>query len=272
MRFLQISVLAVAALVSFAGRTRADTERLAPWLGIAMSQGQRGVYIQEVVPDTPADIAGLQVGDEIVRVGGVLVHTSEELVEQVRAHAVGDTVAVQVRSRLRRTLRVVNVTLSGLLDQQELFYRRLVHRKAPELILPTSTFTDRVILSKQRGKVVILQFFDPSAASSAALLRRLHAAEVAAHGALLVLGVSLSSRASTMEFIEKNSVLTTVLVDSGAISRGQYPFYRGPAVVVIGKDGRVVHADCGESLDLGRVLFTAKQAGLEPAPYSAQIR
>ncbi len=272
MRFLLLSLLAMTALASFAGRTVADTERLAPWLGVAMSQGRRDVYIQEVIPDTPADIAGLQAGDEIVRVGGVPVHTSEGLVEQVRIHAVGDTVAIQVRSRLRRTLRVVNVTLSGLLDEEELFYRRLVHRKAPELLLPTSAFTAKVSLSKQRGKVVILPFFDPSAPSSAALLRRLHAAEVAAHGALLVLGVSLSSQSSTIEFIEKNSVLTTVLVDSGAMSRRQYPFQQGPAVVVIGKDGVVVHADCGEPLDLGRVLFTAKQAGLQPAPYLAPIR
>ncbi|MBT7122169.1 MAG: PDZ domain-containing protein [Clostridia bacterium] len=51
-----------------------------------------GVTVVEVVKGGPADDANLMVNDIIIAVGGVTINTVEELVEQIRTHAIGELV------------------------------------------------------------------------------------------------------------------------------------------------------------------------------------
>jgi len=53
-----------------------------------------GVIVARVVPDTPADKAGLEAGDIIVAVDGVQVESMEQLVLELRKKQVGDTVTI----------------------------------------------------------------------------------------------------------------------------------------------------------------------------------
>jgi putative serine protease PepD len=55
-----------------------------------------GAYVSQVVTGSPADIAGLQVGDVITRVGGVRVATATEVMIEIRGSFVGDTVSLEV--------------------------------------------------------------------------------------------------------------------------------------------------------------------------------
>jgi len=54
-----------------------------------------GAYIIEIVADSPAQKAGLQKGDIIVKVGSREVRTSEDVFAAVRSHKAGDMVVVE---------------------------------------------------------------------------------------------------------------------------------------------------------------------------------
>ena len=69
MRSVLLAILCLGVVSASAGReSRAlaapsDAAPVKPWLGVGIEQGYRGVRIVEVVPDTPADIVGLVLGD-----------------------------------------------------------------------------------------------------------------------------------------------------------------------------------------------------------------
>lgn len=58
------------------------------------SGGRAGAVITEVVPGTGAEEAGLELGDVVISLDGVIVQGIDDLAAQVRAHRPGDTVTV----------------------------------------------------------------------------------------------------------------------------------------------------------------------------------
>jgi S1-C subfamily serine protease len=57
---------------------------------------EEGVVIQDVVPDGPADRAGIQPGDIVVEFDGESIATDDDLVSAIRSHDPGDEVEVEV--------------------------------------------------------------------------------------------------------------------------------------------------------------------------------
>jgi S1-C subfamily serine protease len=88
-----------------------------PFLGVSVddaSTGRAGAVITEIIPGTSAEEAGLEVGDVVIRLGGVTVQSRGDLVAQVRAHRPGSTIEVVV---LRDgTQMTFEVTLGVLTD------------------------------------------------------------------------------------------------------------------------------------------------------------
>jgi putative serine protease PepD len=64
--------------------------------GTSPSQGTLGALITGVVPGSPAADAGIQVGDLITTVDGNRVESMVDLAAEIRVHAPGDTVTLQV--------------------------------------------------------------------------------------------------------------------------------------------------------------------------------
>ncbi|HZD24145.1 MAG TPA: PDZ domain-containing protein, partial [Acidimicrobiia bacterium] len=60
------------------------------------TEGQAGAVIEEVVADSAADEAGMQLGDIVIAVDGVPVHGGDDLQAQIRAHHPGETVEILV--------------------------------------------------------------------------------------------------------------------------------------------------------------------------------
>ncbi len=77
-----------------------------PWLGVAVRTVDQvqalannlavdeGAFVAEVVPGSPADKAGLKVGDVIVHFGGDAITTRQGLGQAVRASGIGKTVEI----------------------------------------------------------------------------------------------------------------------------------------------------------------------------------
>jgi S1-C subfamily serine protease len=69
------------------------------FLGVSVENattGRAGALITEVVPGSAAEEAGLELGDVVIRLGGVTILSQGDLVAQVRAHRPGTTVEVVV--------------------------------------------------------------------------------------------------------------------------------------------------------------------------------
>ncbi|HWC40643.1 MAG TPA: PDZ domain-containing protein, partial [Actinomycetota bacterium] len=69
------------------------------YLGVNMAppaSGQDGALVQEVVPGSPADKAGLRAGDLVVGIDGQSVADYGELGVRIRGHKPGDKVTLKV--------------------------------------------------------------------------------------------------------------------------------------------------------------------------------
>jgi serine protease Do len=67
------------------------------WLGIALGDGDSGATIADVSPKSPAEKAGLKTGDQVLRVGDAEVKSMDDVVNNIRKHAPGQTVKLVVR-------------------------------------------------------------------------------------------------------------------------------------------------------------------------------
>lgn len=78
------------------------------------NKGIRGAYITEIDPGSGADEAGLEVGDVIIAVNEIVVHSSQELQEQVSRYRPGEKIQVKVfRDYQEKDLMVVLKPLDG---------------------------------------------------------------------------------------------------------------------------------------------------------------
>jgi S1-C subfamily serine protease len=68
-----------------------------PWLGVAADEVQGRLLVTRVSPDSPADQAGMQVGDIILGVAGDTVHTQSEFYKKVWGRGkAGDEIPLKV--------------------------------------------------------------------------------------------------------------------------------------------------------------------------------
>jgi len=79
-----------------------------------------GVLVAKVIKNSAADKAGIKQGDIIVAIDGKPVRTSDELINIIRSHNVGDHIIVEVaRKGLNETLRLEVVLQAQPLPQQK---------------------------------------------------------------------------------------------------------------------------------------------------------
>ena len=86
------------------------------WLGVSIGEDEEGnVGLIDVEKDSPAEEAGLEVGDVIREFDGNLVKSSEMLVTQVRKRKPGDTVTLKIEREDKA--QKVKVTLGEYTEQ-----------------------------------------------------------------------------------------------------------------------------------------------------------
>lgn len=87
-------VLALGGIATVLARQDEGTA----WLGVRISDEDGGVTVTEVLKDSPADDAGLKVGDVIAALDDVRVDSAQGLVDAIQAHQPGDEVVLTVES------------------------------------------------------------------------------------------------------------------------------------------------------------------------------
>jgi membrane-associated protease RseP (regulator of RpoE activity) len=128
---LAVLVLATAGLGVWAGlatdKAKADdssqTQTSKPWMGVSLADitpklvqqlgltQDKGVVIVKVVTGSPAEQAGLQAKDILLKIGDTAIDTAKTAVSTISSYKVGDTVTLTI---LRGTQQqTVNVTLAA---------------------------------------------------------------------------------------------------------------------------------------------------------------
>jgi S1-C subfamily serine protease len=99
--------------------------------GVTVRLGEPGATIVDVVPDGPADLAGLQAGDVIVAVDGQELdpENEDDLAEVIATYEPGDTVTLQVR-RPGEESREVTVELGEHPEEEGVAYLGVHYRSS----------------------------------------------------------------------------------------------------------------------------------------------
>ena len=94
-----------------------------PWLGVAADEVQGRLIVSRVSPDSPADEAGVQVGDIILGVAGESVRTQGEFYRKLWA---GRSAGAEVPLRLLQGADVRELKVRSI-DRVEYFRPRTFH-------------------------------------------------------------------------------------------------------------------------------------------------
>mgnify|MGYP005836247407 CR=1 FL=1 len=106
---LALSMVAVAGAQN-PGTGRGDN----PYLGLMLQQTPDGLLVQEVLPESPAAAADVQVNDLLTAINGEAVATPREAARLIRSLSSGDTVTLDV-TRGEETL-TLEATLASMRD------------------------------------------------------------------------------------------------------------------------------------------------------------
>jgi thiol-disulfide isomerase/thioredoxin len=220
------------------------------WLGVELGMappGQAGVLVQSVMHGSPAEAAGLESGDRILRIGAEDVASARDVVRIVSSHRGGDRIGLSlVRDGAERLLPVV---LTARPDPDEMLKLELGGDVAPPW-RPLATVRGSVpaTLAELRGRVVVMEFW-----ASWCMPCRMTAPRLSAwqdrYGVqgLTVIGITMDAPEVALQASVEMGIDYAVLSDPDGETTREYKAFSLPTLFVIDRAGKIRSAMVGYS-------------------------
>jgi thiol-disulfide isomerase/thioredoxin len=212
------------------------------WLGVelALPPGDlAGVLVRDVMRDSPAQRAGLQQGDRILRIDAEPVVRPPDVVRIVSAHRAGERVGLVVQRA--GADRLLAVLLDARPDQSVLMEREFLGAPAPAW-KPLATVRGSVpsTLAELKGRVVVIEFWASWCVACRLSIPTLNAWKdrYGAQG-LTVLGVTTDAPGLATEASIELGIDYAVLSDEDGDTSRVYRAMALPTLFVIDRDGTV---------------------------------
>lgn len=229
--------LALVASVSIAAPAFAAAT---PWLGLELEPGgQGGVRVRRVMPESPAQRAGVANGDEVLAVGDEPVSSPASLVAVVKRSSVGTKLHLRVVDGQGRK-RAVAVTLEARPDDDDLQRGTLLGRAAPDFEPTVQAGAKLGRVSSLKGQVVLIDFFATWCGPCVAAMPHINALheKLGAKG-LKVIGISTESPDIVARAAQRYGLKYTLASDEDEGVSRSYLVRALPTMVVIDRQGVV---------------------------------
>lgn len=212
------------------------------WIGVRFDK--TATTVLRVIPGSPAELAGLLVGDEVITIDGKPAISAPNLVREVRGRATGAKVAFVV---MRAGKQVgVSLTVEARPDDGVLVQRALVGKPAPGFAAELVHGTYPVTLADLAGQVVVLDFWATWCGPCNNTMPTLDAWQTR-YGprGLRIVGVSSEDRIDIQKFVDARLLSYAIARDADAKIGRDYFLLGVPMLVVIDRAGIVRHVQLG---------------------------
>ena len=211
----------------------------APWIGLALEDGEGGARVRQVMENSPGQRAGIQAGETVVAIDATPTPNPAAVIKAVLASGVGKKIALHVLDT-RRQRRTVPIVLETKPDSGEIQRGGLIGKPAPDFEPLVQAGAKLPKLSALRGQVVLIDFFATWCGPCVAMMPHIQSLhERLGTKGLKVMGISTEAAPVVAGAAETFHVTYPLAADvSETISRN-YRVYALPTMVVIDRQGIV---------------------------------
>jgi thiol-disulfide isomerase/thioredoxin len=237
------------------------------FLGLATQPGDDGLVVVEVVPGSPAALAGVRTGDTLARIEDASPRTHEALAALVAAWVPGRAVSLQVRRGSSITSLRATLAAAPTEPRPAPGPAAVVGAPAPEVVAERVSGSDPVDLPALRGRVVLLDFWATWCGPCRRIMPELDRLHRALHAqGLSVIGLTDERPETVRAFLARTPVTYTLARDIGRTAR-RFGVRAMPTLVVVDRAGHVREVVVGgDAASLARVRALVEQLLREAAP------
>ncbi|HTL36299.1 MAG TPA: redoxin domain-containing protein [Kofleriaceae bacterium] len=207
------------------------------WLGVMLEPGT--THINQVLPGSPAQKAGVVVGDEVTTIAGKTVGTSADLIAVVQT--LGDKPAELVLQRGSKSL-TLKITVEDRPDTRALG-QSLVNKKAPDFAV-TTLDGKTVKLGDLSGHIVVVDFWATwcgPCIASIPYMNKLHKK----YPDVNMVAISNEDQPDISAFLADHNITYTIARDESLGATRDYLVQALPTTIVIDDKGIIRHIEIG---------------------------
>ncbi len=240
------------------------------WLGVVVVDSPAGgARIVEIIHGSPAEDAGLLVGDIVVGVGGNSTMTASLLIAVIRKFRVGAFATIEVL-RKKETI-FLDTILAAKLSENDILVRRFLDRELPRFNMPALGRADETRgvsgnSADHVGDVMVLYFVGSQCSNCSHLSSELEALAVGHKSTGLVVIEVTEPLGRQLRVAPSSSMIgLPTIADLGGGYRSQVlRASKSPLVVVTDRSLHVRYIGMGTDVDFKKARRAALRALNEP--------